>query len=206
MSRMAAHGARPLLPMVENATAVIGVELLARRRRDAISTARSLRAPRWRRFARPCAPRRRISTTTGYFHTRDIEAAIALVRSGAIIAAAGGDALPSICGSRHEPARLARCPEPRDAPLIVSLPHTGLELGAIETRLVSPWFAAQRRPTGRIERLYDFAGDLGATIVAHRDSRTVIDVNRDPSGASLYPGQRPPNFADHDLRRRAALL
>ena len=75
-----------------------------------------------------------------------------------------------------------------DAPLIVSLPHTGLDLGVIEPRLVSPWLA--RKDTDWwIERLYDFAGDLGATIVRTAVSRTVIDVNRDPSGASLYPGR-----------------
>ncbi|TIR97410.1 MAG: N-formylglutamate deformylase, partial [Mesorhizobium sp.] len=37
--------------------------------------------------------------------------------------------------------------------------------------------------------LYDFANDLGATVVHTAISRTVIDVNRDPSGVSLYPGQ-----------------
>ena len=31
--------------------------------------------------------------------------------------------------------------------------------------------------------------DLGATIVRTTFSRYVIDVNRDPSGAALYPGQ-----------------
>ena len=37
-------------------------------------------------------------------------------------------------------------------------------------------------------RVYDFVGALGATIVRTHLSRSVIDVNRDPSGASLYPG------------------
>jgi N-formylglutamate deformylase len=40
-----------------------------------------------------------------------------------------------------------------------------------------------------IDRLYAFASELGATTVHTALSRTVIDVNRDPSGASLYPGQ-----------------
>ena len=40
-----------------------------------------------------------------------------------------------------------------------------------------------------IARLYDFAGQLDATVVRTAISRYVIDVNRDPSGASLYPGQ-----------------
>ncbi|MHB8530332.1 MAG: N-formylglutamate deformylase, partial [Caulobacteraceae bacterium] len=39
-----------------------------------------------------------------------------------------------------------------------------------------------------VDRLYDFAPDLGATVVRTALSRTVIDVNRDPSGHSLYPG------------------
>ena len=76
-----------------------------------------------------------------------------------------------------------------DAPLLVSIPHTGTEIPPdIEAGLVSPWLA--RKDTDWwIERLYDFAGDLGATIIRATHSRTVIDVNRDPSGASLYPGQ-----------------
>jgi N-formylglutamate deformylase len=75
------------------------------------------------------------------------------------------------------------------APLLVSIPHTGTDVPAdIEARLASPWLA--RKDTDwHIERLYDFAADLGATIVRTTISRTVVDVNRDPSGASLYPGQ-----------------
>jgi formiminoglutamase len=76
-----------------------------------------------------------------------------------------------------------------DAPLIVSMPHTGMDIRTeIEQRLVSPWLA--RKDTDWwIEKLYDFAPDLGATTLRTTISRTVIDVNRDPSGTSLYPGQ-----------------
>jgi formiminoglutamase len=76
-----------------------------------------------------------------------------------------------------------------DTPLVVSLPHTGTDIPPdIEARLVSPWLA--RKDTDWwIEQLYDFAESLGATVVRTGLSRTVIDVNRDPSGASLYPGQ-----------------
>lgn len=73
-------------------------------------------------------------------------------------------------------------------PLLVSIPHTGTDLAGLEDRLVSPWLS--RRDTDWwIETLYDFAADLGATVVRTAISRTVIDVNRDPSGVSLYPGQ-----------------
>ena len=78
--------------------------------------------------------------------------------------------------------------EPRAAPLIVSIPHAGTELGAFEPRFVSPWLA-RKDADWRLEELYDFAGALGATIIRTRLSRSVVDVNRDPSGASLYPGK-----------------
>lgn len=68
------------------------------------------------------------------------------------------------------------------------MPHTGVDIPpALEARLVSP-FRALCDTDWHIEKLYDFATSLGATVVRTRISRTVIDVNRDPSGRSLYPG------------------
>lgn len=76
-----------------------------------------------------------------------------------------------------------------ETPLIVSLPHTGMEIPPdIEARLVSRSLAL-RDTDWWIDRLYAFSRELGATVIRTRLSRTVIDVNRDPSGASLYPGQ-----------------
>ena len=74
------------------------------------------------------------------------------------------------------------------APLIVSIPHTGTHIPGDVVGLRNradalhdaDWF---------IDRLYAFAEGMGATIIRTDISRTVIDVNRDPSGASLYPGQ-----------------
>jgi formiminoglutamase len=75
-----------------------------------------------------------------------------------------------------------------DAPLIVSLPHTGLEIpDAISKRLVSAW-RSRKDTDWYIDRLYDFVDDLGATSIRTSISRTVIDVNRHAMGASLYPG------------------
>lgn len=75
------------------------------------------------------------------------------------------------------------------APLIVSIPHAGTDIPAdIESSLVSAWLGRKDADL-YVDRLYDFARDLGATIVGTSISRTVIDMNRDPSGASLYPGQ-----------------
>ncbi|MBM0106859.1 histidine ammonia-lyase [Steroidobacter sp. S1-65] len=92
---MAAHGARRLLPMVENTSAVIGIELLA------AAQACDFHAP-----MKSSPPLEAVRTTLRervgkleddrYMHP-DIEAASALVRSGAIIAAARMQ-LPTLCG------------------------------------------------------------------------------------------------------------
>jgi formiminoglutamase len=75
------------------------------------------------------------------------------------------------------------------APLLLCMPHTGTDIPpALAKDFVSPWLA--RRDTDWwIERLYGFAAELGASLVHTAVSRSVIDMNRDPSGASLYPGQ-----------------
>jgi N-formylglutamate deformylase len=79
--------------------------------------------------------------------------------------------------------------EQRDAPLLVSFPHTGTNIPPdIEARCVSPWLA-RKDADWWIDELYAFVRDLGATVIHTAISRTVIDVNRDPSGVSLYPGQ-----------------
>ena len=75
------------------------------------------------------------------------------------------------------------------APLVLALPHTGTDLPTdLEGVFVSPW-RARKDADWWIDRLYAFVRDLGVTTVRTRLSRSVIDVNRDPSGASLYPGQ-----------------
>lgn len=75
-----------------------------------------------------------------------------------------------------------------DSPVLLAMPHTGTD--------VPPAIAEQLNPTGRaladtdwhIDRLYNGLAP-GATTVRATFHRYVIDANRDPSGASLYPGQ-----------------
>jgi len=95
---MAAHGARRLLPMVENACGVIGIELLA-----AIQgcdfhqpLTSSLPLETVRALVRKDVPH---LDDDRYFHP-DMAKAIALVTSGAIVKAAGVVALPGICGAQ----------------------------------------------------------------------------------------------------------
>ena len=75
-----------------------------------------------------------------------------------------------------------------DAPLIVAFPHVGTDLADVGHQFRSPWLA-RRDADWWVDDLYAFAADMGATMVSTRISRSVIDLNRDPSGASLYPGQ-----------------
>ena len=74
-------------------------------------------------------------------------------------------------------------------PLLISMPHAGT--------YVPPALAARFTEEARqvpdtdwhMERLYAFAKDMGASILAATHSRYVVDLNRPPDGASLYPGQ-----------------
>jgi formiminoglutamase len=78
---------------------------------------------------------------------------------------------------------------PGAAPLILSIPHAGTEIPEpCQPALRSLWLA-RKDADWWLPQLYAFAEDLGATIIRTHISRTIIDVNRDPSGASLYPGQ-----------------
>lgn len=94
---MAAHGARRLLPMVENATAVIGIELLAAAQacdfHAPLTSSAALEAVR--KLLRDVVPH---LDEDRHFHP-DMAAAIAMVRSGAVAAAAGSAGLPDIAGS-----------------------------------------------------------------------------------------------------------
>jgi len=91
---MAAHGARRLLAMVENATAVIGIELLAAVQgcdfHAPLTCSTSLEAVR--ALLRAKVPH---LTDDRHFHP-DIEAANALVRSGAVCDAVAGASLPGV--------------------------------------------------------------------------------------------------------------
>ena len=74
-----------------------------------------------------------------------------------------------------------------EAPLVLCLPHTGTQvldnIGLINHEV------AIRDTDWWVDQLYDFASDMGFSVIRTPWSRSVIDVNRDPEGMSLYPGQ-----------------
>jgi N-formylglutamate deformylase len=79
---------------------------------------------------------------------------------------------------------------PGEGPLLISFPHSGT--------FVPPELAARLRPEALdlpdtdwfVPQLYDFVRDLGASIIRATHTRYVVDLNRPPDGAPLYPGQR----------------
>lgn len=97
---MAAHGARRLLPMVENAMAVIAIELLTAAQacdfHAPLTSSGPLEAAR--ALLRAQVPR---LEDDRYFYP-DIDKAIGLVRSGVLATAAGGVVLPQVAASTTE--------------------------------------------------------------------------------------------------------
>ena len=84
-------------------------------------------------------------------------------------------------------------------PLLISMPHVGTHVPpALAARLTDD---AQRVPDTdwHLERLYDFADELGASVLVATHSRFVIDLNRPPDGSSLYPGQSVTGLCPVDL-------
>lgn len=76
-------------------------------------------------------------------------------------------------------------------PLIISIPHVGVLFpdevrqnylsNQVEQLDDTDWF---------LDQLYDFAPDIGITVIAANYSRWLIDLNRDPESAPLYSDGR----------------
>jgi len=71
-------------------------------------------------------------------------------------------------------------------PLLVSCPHVGTYIPAeIAPRMTIEAYELADTDW-HVERLYDFARDLGASMLVATHSRYVIDLNRPPDGSVLY--------------------
>lgn len=75
-----------------------------------------------------------------------------------------------------------------DSPLVLGLPHTGTHIPDDVARRLNTTGRAMADTDWNIHRLYDGLVDEVSSVrtLVHR---YVIDVNRDPDGQSLYPGQ-----------------
>jgi len=74
-------------------------------------------------------------------------------------------------------------------PLLVSMPHVGTEIPDDIAATMAPCAQARADTDWHLEQLYGFAQELGASTLAARWSRYVIDLNRPPENTNLYPGQ-----------------
>lgn len=75
-------------------------------------------------------------------------------------------------------------------PLVLGMPHVGTALPPEVSVALNDLGRSVPDTDWWMDRLYaPIAERFDATVVAAVQSRFVIDVNRDPSGASLYPGQ-----------------
>lgn len=76
-----------------------------------------------------------------------------------------------------------------ESPLLISIPHVGTSIpDALRHRYSAAGLTVQDTDW-HLDQLYDFARDLGATILCAEYSRYVIDLNRPRNDASLYPGK-----------------
>lgn len=72
-------------------------------------------------------------------------------------------------------------------PIILSSPHSGVEFpDELKTHFRPEKMAQPDDTDWFVHDLYDFAPDLGITVVRARYSRWVIDLNRDPQSEPLY--------------------
>lgn len=74
-------------------------------------------------------------------------------------------------------------------PLIVSVPHDGCHIPAAVMSRMTPAGLAVPDTDWHVAELYDFARDLGASLLVANYSRYVTDLNRSSSDEVLYPGQ-----------------
>jgi N-formylglutamate deformylase len=73
-------------------------------------------------------------------------------------------------------------------PLLVSLPHVGTLIPEALQALFVPRALAVEDTDWCLETVYDFAHELGASVLVPQYSRYVIDLNRPPENAPMYPG------------------
>jgi N-formylglutamate deformylase len=74
-------------------------------------------------------------------------------------------------------------------PLLVSMPHVGTAIPDDIAAAMTPAALPKADTDWHLRELYECARELGASTLAAHWSRYVIDLNRPPDDANLYPGQ-----------------
>lgn len=76
-----------------------------------------------------------------------------------------------------------------DSPLLVSIPHDGRHLAPGQVDRMTQAGRALPDTDWHVRKLYDFAADLGASVIAANYSRYVVDLNRGTDDLALYEDQ-----------------
>jgi N-formylglutamate deformylase len=74
------------------------------------------------------------------------------------------------------------------SPLLVSIPHLGTEIPEDLKPLYAPRALAIEDADWHLDRLYEFLPALGASVLHPRYARYLVDLNRPPDDAPMYPG------------------
>jgi N-formylglutamate deformylase len=77
---------------------------------------------------------------------------------------------------------------PGKVPLLVSMPHIGTHIPAELRAHYVPRALEVEDTDWHLARLYNFLDTLGASVLLPTTSRYVIDLNRPPDDAPMYPG------------------
>ena len=76
-----------------------------------------------------------------------------------------------------------------DSPLLISVPHDGVHIPDDLKARMTPAALAVPDTDWHVAELYDFARDMGASMLIANYSRYVVDLNRSADDEILYPGQ-----------------
>jgi N-formylglutamate deformylase len=91
------------------------------------------------------------------------------------------------------------------APMLLSMPHVGTDIPDVVAGALAPCARALADTDWHLTRLYDFAENLGASVLSARWSRYLIDLNRPPEDTNLYPGMDTTGLCPVDTFGRESL-
>ncbi|MCU0967008.1 MAG: N-formylglutamate deformylase [Burkholderiaceae bacterium] len=74
------------------------------------------------------------------------------------------------------------------APLLVSLPHAGTHIPPAIAQALQPRALQVEDTDWHLDKLYNFATELGASVIVPRHSRYVVDLNRPSDNQPMYAG------------------
>ncbi|SAL23770.1 N-formylglutamate amidohydrolase [Caballeronia peredens] len=95
--------------------------------------------------------------------------------------------------------------ESGSAPLLISIPHRGTRIPCALAEEMTPVAQLVEDCDWHLERLYGFARALGASVLTPEYARYVIDLNRPPDDANLYPGRDTTGLCPVDTFDKAPL-